>query len=140
MVDTLTAEQRKRCMSRVKGENTAPEVKLRKALWRKGMRYRLGYKLKGKPDIVFVTARVVVFVDGCFWHGCPIHGSIPETNRGFWKNKIERNIKRDREVSEELTELGWCVIRIWTHELKNDTNTVVEMINQEVEERKTHFR
>lgn len=135
MADTLTPEQRKRCMSRVKGKDTAPEVKLRKALWRKRLRYRLGYKLPGKPDIVFVAARVVVFVDGCFWHGCPIHGTKPETNREFWENKIERNIQRDHEVTKTLIASGWMVIRVWTHELKEDFEAVVDKITKAVKSR-----
>lgn len=125
MADTLTPEQRHKCMSHVKGKDTKPEVRLRKALWAKGLRYRLNYKLPGKPDLVFVAARVVVFVDGCFWHGCPEHGTIPETNRAFWEKKIRRNIERDREVTEELGEMGWTVLRVWTHELKGDLDDVV---------------
>lgn len=135
MTDTLTPEQRKRCMSRVKGKDTKPEVKLRKALWRKGLRYRLGYKLPGKPDIVFVSARIVVFVDGCFWHGCPIHGSIPETNRMFWEKKISKNIQRDLEVTVELQNNGWTVIRVWTHELKEEFDSVVNEITRVVNEK-----
>lgn len=134
MADTLTPEQRKRCMSRVKGKNTTPEVKLRKALWRKGLRYRLGYKLPGKPDMVFVSAHVVVFVDGCFWHGCPIHGSIPETNRDFWEKKVKKNIQRDLEVTDKLKGLGWTVLRVWTHELKEHFDSVVDKIIKTVKE------
>lgn len=132
MADTLTPEQRKRCMSRVKGIDTKPEVKLRKALWREGLRYRLGYKLPGKPDVVFVSARIVVFVDGCFWHGCPIHGSIPETNRMFWEKKIKKNILRDLEVTSELQDIGWTVVRVWTHELKENFSSVVAEITRTV--------
>lgn len=134
MADTLTPEQRRRCMSRVKGKNTAPEVKLRKALWKKGLRYRVGYKLPGKPDMAFVSAHVVVFVDGCFWHGCPVHGSIPETNRDFWEKKINKNIKRDRDVTEELECAGWKVVRVWTHELKENFENVVDKIAKEIKD------
>jgi DNA mismatch endonuclease (patch repair protein) len=132
MVDVLTPEQRRHCMSRVQGKNTTPEVTLRKALWAKGLRYRLNYKLPGKPDVVFVSARVAIFVDGCFWHGCPIHGSIPATNKQFWMNKLKNNIARDREVTELLTASGWLVLRFWTHELKDDLENVVRKITKEV--------
>lgn len=132
MTDVLTSEQRRHCMSRVRGKNTKPEVALRKALWAKGLRYRLHYKLPGKPDIVFVSAWVAVFVDGCFWHGCPLHGSIPATNKRFWKKKLARNMERDREVIEMLSGSGWLVMRFWTHELKDDLDKVVRNITKEV--------
>lgn len=125
MPDTLTHEQRRLCMSKVRGKDTTPELTLRKALWRLGLRYRLHCKLPGKPDIVFVSARVAVFVDGCFWHGCPQHGSIPKTNRKFWKEKINGNIVRDKEVTAKLEELGWTVLRFWTHELKENLESVL---------------
>lgn len=115
-------------MSRVKGKNTRLEVQLRKALWAQGLRYRLGSKLLGKPDLVFIGARVVVFVDGCFWHNCPIHGQRPKTNEDFWQQKLDRNKERDRYVNEELTKLGWTVIRFWEHEVKGDLNKCVAEI------------
>jgi len=123
-------------MSRVRGRNTKPEIKLRKALWKAGLRYRLKSKLPGKPDIVFVSARVVVFVDGCFWHGCPVHGSIPTTNKRFWKKKLKSNVERDQEVTEKLAELDWLVLRFWTHELKEDANRVLRKIKRAVLRRK----
>ena len=135
MADTLTPEQRKKCMSHVRGKDTKPEVKLRKALWAKGLRYRLGYKLPGKPDFVFVAPHVAVFVDGCFWHGCPVHGTIPKTNRDFWVKKIEKNIRRDRLVTEELQAAGWVVVRVWTHELRMDFEAVMDRIKETVRQR-----
>ncbi|WP_255251850.1 very short patch repair endonuclease [Nitrosomonas ureae] len=84
-------------MSSVRGTNTKPELLLRKALWRRGLRYRLNSALPGKPDIVLARYKIAIFVDGCFWHSCPVHGSLPETNMPFWKNKIARNIERDNE-------------------------------------------
>lgn len=128
MVDSLTPAQRKHCMSRVRGKNTGPEILLRKALWRSGLRYRLNSKLPGKPDLVFVAPRVIVFVDGCFWHGCPIHGTKPQTNRAFWEKKLKRNIERDREVDLELASHGWKVLRFWTHEIKGDLDMVIDQV------------
>jgi DNA mismatch endonuclease (patch repair protein) len=82
-----------------------------------GLRYRLYYKIVGRPDIVFPKARVAVFVDGCFWHGCPEHGVSPATNSRFWGEKIEKNITRDRHVAIELESAGWLVMRFWEHDV-----------------------
>ena len=115
MTDVLTPEQRRRCMSRVKNKNTELELHLRKALWAEGIRYRLQTDLPGKPDFLFVRPKLVVFVDGCFWHGCPTHGQLPKTNMDFWANKIKKNIERDLHVNALLEERGWRVIRCWQH-------------------------
>ena len=123
--DVLTPEQRQRCMSANKGRNTKPELVLRKKLWALGYRYRIGHKLVGKPDIVFVSRRVVIFVDGCFWHRCPEHFKMPQNNREFWERKIARNVARDKEVNEKLAEEGWKVIRIWEHDLRSGLEKVV---------------
>lgn len=120
-MDVLSPEQRSRCMSRIRGTDTKPELKLRKALWHRGWRYRLHCKeLPGRPDIVFVSQGVAVFVDGCFFHGCPKHYSPPESNAEFWSRKIEANKRRDAEVSAELEADGWHVLRIWEHEIDED--------------------
>ena len=128
MPDILTPEQRRRCMSSVRGINTKPELLLRKALWRKGLRYRLKSDLPGKPDIVLTRYKIAIFVDGCFWHNCPAHGSLPETNKLFWENKIARNIERDNKVNVLLEKNGWLVIRIWEHEIKQSLEKVIERI------------
>lgn len=123
-------------MSRVTGKNTKPEVLLRKALWSKGLRYRLHYKIIGKPDIVFVAARVAVFVDGCFWHGCPEHGSIPKSRREFWEKKIKKSIKRDQRVVNELGAAGWLVLRYWEHAVTDDLDKIVEELQAILAKRK----
>jgi DNA mismatch endonuclease (patch repair protein) len=128
MTDVLTPEQRTRCMSRVKGKNTGPELKLRKLLWSMGLRYRLGSKLPGKPDLVFVTAKVAIFIDGCFWHGCLTHGEIPRTNKAFWTEKIHKNKVRDQQVNLQLVALGWTVVRCWEHEIKCDIGSCLRKI------------
>ena len=107
-------------MSRIRGKDTGPELQLRQALWRKGLRYRLQYSLPGKPDIAFVSKRLVVFVDGCFWHGCPLHSTMPETNKTFWREKIDGNMQRDLSGTKELQSLGWKVVRFWEHEIKTE--------------------
>jgi DNA mismatch endonuclease (patch repair protein) len=119
-------------MSRIRGKNTKPEVALRSALWSLGLRYRLHAPISGKPDIVFPRHRVAVFVDGCFWHGCPEHSVRPKTNSQFWKDKLEKNIARDRRTSASLTNEGWTVVRFWEHEIKGNIPDVVERVIQAI--------
>ena len=116
-------------MSRIRGKNTSPELKLRKMLWESGIRgYRVHYKLPGKPDIVFTRKKVVVFVDGCFWHKCPVCFRPPETNAEFWNEKLQKNVERDLKVTKELEDLGWPVLRFWEHEVKKTPEDVVARI------------
>lgn len=116
-------------MSRIRGKNTSPELKLRKMLWESGIRgYRVHYKLPGKPDIVFTRKKVVVFVDGCFWHKCPVCFRPPETNAEFWNEKLQKNVERDLKVTKELEDLGWTVLRFWEHEVKKTPEDVVARI------------
>jgi DNA mismatch endonuclease, patch repair protein len=100
--------------------DTPPEIEIRRLLFAKGLRYRVDQLVLTKPrrrgDIVFQRSKVVVFVDGCFWHGCPIHGTWPKANADFWRNKIETNRRRDLETTKLLEETGWKVVRIWEHE------------------------
>ncbi|WP_096363755.1 very short patch repair endonuclease [Thiohalobacter thiocyanaticus] len=117
-------------MGRVKQRNTGPEVALRRALWQRGLRYRLHLQLPGHPDIVFTQRKIVVFVDGCFWHGCPLHGTMPKTNQEYWAAKIARNIRRDAEVDQTLRAMGWRVVHVWEHEIKQDLEAVSERIDQ----------
>lgn len=109
-------------MARVRQKGTKPELELRRVLHAMGLRYRLQVPLLSKPrrvaDIVFNGPRVGVFVDGCFWHGCPQHATWPKKNAEFWREKIEANQARDADTSQRLEALGWKVIRIWAHELK----------------------
>lgn len=126
--DVLNADQRSYCMSRVRDRDTKPEIRLRKALWAKGLRYRVRYCLPGKPDIAFPGKKIAVFVDGCFWHGCPVHFKLPKTNSAFWGKKIQNNIQRDQEVTRQLSDNGWTVIRIREHEIKDDLDWVVKKI------------
>ena len=120
MADTMTPEQRSRCMAAVKSRNTKPEMMVRKFLFSKGLRYRLGSKLPGHPDLVFPKYKTVVFVDGCFWHGhegCRYY-RLPKTNQDFWRQKITLNQARDYRFNIELDLLGWRVIRVWECDLK----------------------
>ncbi len=125
-------------MSAVKSKNTRPEIMLRKALWKKGLRYRVNYKkLPGKPDIVFTKWKVVVFCDGDFWHGhnWAIRGqnSLQEELAGYsqyWRDKILRNTERDEENTKALNALGWTVIRIWESDIRKDTDSCVKLIQE----------
>jgi DNA mismatch endonuclease (patch repair protein) len=107
-------------MSRQKSRNTQVELALRKALHAAGMRYRVHRRpVKGvrrEADIVFTAVKVAVFVDGCFWHGCPEHATWPKTNAEFWRAKIEGNRRRDLDTDARLAEAGWLAVRVWEHE------------------------
>lgn len=100
-------------------EGTAPELALRRALHASGLRYRVGYPVPGLPrrtiDIAFTGKKLAVFIDGCFWHGCPEHFVPPKNNADWWHNKIQKNIERDAETTDHLEDLGWRVIRFWEH-------------------------
>lgn len=120
MSDVFSKEKRSEIMSRVRGKgNRATEERLIALFRENGIKgWRRNYSLFGKPDFVFRSEKVAIFVDGEFWHGHPILGSIPETNADFWMEKIEKNKRRDREVNRVLRNKGWMVVRIWQHELK----------------------
>ncbi len=124
MVDTLSPAQRSERMSRIRSRDTAPELALRRALHRLGLRYRLhGAKLPGQPDVVFPSRRAAVFVHGCFWHrhdNCRI-ATTPKSNTPFWEAKFERNVERDVQNGARLRELGWGVIVVWECELSTST-------------------
>ncbi len=99
--------------------DTGPEMALRRELHRRGLRFRVDHPpvegLRCRADIVFTRARVVVFVDGCFWHSCPEHATTPRANGDWWRTKLELNVARDRRNDTALSEAGWLVIRIWEH-------------------------
>lgn len=121
MSDVHTPEQRHKNMAAIHSSSTKPELKLRRALWSLGFRYRINEKdLPGKPDIVLPKYRTVVFIHGCFWHGhkdCKYY-TVPKTNTEFWTAKVTRNLQRDQEVWRQLEAKGWYVIIVWECELK----------------------
>jgi DNA mismatch endonuclease, patch repair protein len=130
MMDVLTPSQRSRCMSQIRGRNTKPEVRLRHALWSRGLRYRLNHTVTGRPDIVLKKHRLAIFVDGCFWHSCPDHGVRPRTNADFWKQKLKKNTMRDKKVNTLLLAENWRVLRFWEHEVENDLKGVVARVEK----------
>jgi DNA mismatch endonuclease (patch repair protein) len=114
---------------------TKPEIRVRSALHRQGFRFRKNLRIATQrravnADIVFVTHRVAIFIDGCYWHGCPAHGRIPATNRGYWEQKIGRNVKRDAETTQLLSEIGWKACRYWEHEDPDEVAAHVASILQ----------
>lgn len=118
-------------MSKIKSQNTKPELKLKKTLWNLGFRYRKNVKkLPGTPDIVFPKDKIVIFVDGEFWHGYNWEEKKTKikTNRDFWIPKIERNIQRDKRNNQLLSESGWYVLRFWEHEIKKDFEDCISQI------------
>lgn len=119
MADFLTPKQRSALMATVRSRgNRTTEVALAILLRRYGITgWRRHQPLPGRPDFIFRNARLAVFVDGCFWHGCPIHGRTPTTRRTHWRKKLEANRARDRRVGCELRKRGWRVLRIWEHSL-----------------------
>lgn len=119
MADVFTKAQRSQVMSRIRGRgNKDTELALAKAMRANGIAgWRRNQRVFGKPDFVFRKARVVVFVDGCFWHGCPRHSNLPASNRAFWKRKFSANKRRDTLVTRTLRSQGWRVLRIWEHDL-----------------------
>lgn len=125
VTDIKTPEQRSRNMAAIKGKDTKPEMIMRKYLFSRGLRFRVQVrKLPGTPDIVLSKYKTVIFVNGCFWHGhegCK-YFRLPKSNVEFWKEKIERNIERDRESMQALLDLEWKVIRVWECELRNKAN------------------
>ena len=107
-------------MSRQGSRDTVPEVAVRRLLYAAGLRYRVNLPVPGMSrrtiDIVFPKAKIAVFMDGCFWHGCPQHATHPKANADWWRSKLERNMARDRETTEHLLAAGWTVLRFWEHE------------------------
>ncbi|GAA4961790.1 very short patch repair endonuclease [Kineococcus glutinatus] len=116
-------------MSRMRRRDNGPEMAIRRRLHARGLRYRVVWPVPGQRrrtiDIAFTRARLAVYVDGCFWHGCPEHAHLPKANAGWWAQKIAWNRARDADVTRQLETLGWTVLRVWEHE---DPEEVVERV------------
>ncbi len=131
MVDNLTPEKRSKVMASIRGKNTKPEIKIRKILWSKGIRYRIhDKKVIGTPDILIRKNKIAVFIDGCFWHGCRRCYKEPTTNTHFWREKIQNNKKRRRKVKKLLHNKGWKVLEYWEHQVNTEPYRVVEEITR----------
>lgn len=129
-----------RRMSRQLRRDTKPELALRKALFARGCRYRVDAPLPGMPrrraDVMFTKQRIAVFIDGCFWHSCPEHATVPQANRDWWTNKLDTNVRRDRETDERLRRLDWSVLRFWEHE---DMDSAADIVSELVRKRTVKF-
>lgn len=137
MTDVLTPEQRRKNMQNIRNKDTKIEIKLRKALWEKGYRYRKNYKkLPGKPDIVLTKYKIAIFCDGEFFHGKDWESQKKRlensNNREFWITKIEQNIKRDEEINKQLKFLGWTVLRFWGTDIKKNLDDCVRTVEEAI--------
>lgn len=131
-----TSKKRSKIMRKIKSKNTKPEIKFRKKLWAKGIRYRINDKrYPGKPDIVIPKHKIAIFIDGEFWHGYNWKEKREKikSHRDYWIPKIEKNIKRDKKYTKELKTMGWTVVRFWENEIKKGIdsciNKTMEIIN-----------
>ena len=119
-MDRITPEQRSKVMSSIRAKSRL-EDKVAHELFKRGLRYRRNNrKLLGTPDISIQKYKVVIFIDSCFWHSCPIHGNRPKTNTEYWEKKLDRNIEKAKEVNAFYEAHGWHIMRVWEHELKED--------------------
>lgn len=128
---------RSEIMARVRRRDTRPELMVRRALHALGMRFRVDHRVEGiHADIVFPVERVAVFIDGCFWHGCPVHATRPKSNTAYWLPKLDENLRRDRRQTARLRRQGWTVIRVWEHVCRAPLGPVVDRIAAMVHRRR----
>lgn len=125
-MDKFTSQKRSDIMRSVHSKHTKLERKVMEALLERGLSFDtyVDY-LPGKPDIAIVEKRKVVFIDSCFWHGCPLHLRMPKTNVEYWRKKIEKNRMRDEEVTQYYRQIGWDIMRIWEHDIKENFDEVI---------------
>jgi DNA mismatch endonuclease, patch repair protein len=133
MADNMTPEQRSRTMSRIRKTDTKPELIIRRLSFSRGLRYRkYSAHLPGKPDLVFASPKVVVFIDGDFWHGWQFDEWEQKLSSKYWRDKIAGNRKRDNEHNSRLRQDGWTVLRIWEHEVEEDAEACVDRIEHAI--------
>jgi len=140
-LDRLTKEQRRKNMQAIKNKDSKIEILLRKELWKRGIRYRKNYaKLPGKPDIVLTKYKIAIFADSEFWHGYDWENRKNDikSNRDLWIRKIEGNIKRDKEVTEQLEKEGWIVLRFWGKQIQKDLQGCINIIEETIKEVKAN--
>ena len=130
-MDAVSQETRSRIMAAIRSTNTKPEVVLRNALFRLGYRYRKNYGIYD-IDIAFPGKKLGIFIDGCYWHSCPLHGHMPKSNTKYWHTKLKRNKARDLKVNAILKADGWTVIRLWEHDIKHNLNRSVSKIARQL--------
>jgi len=139
MVDKMTPEQRRKTMSSIRAVSKLESI-VASELWKRGYRFRRNTRgMVGTPDISIKKYKLVIFIDSCFWHQCPIHGNMPQTNVEFWKKKFTRNKERDEEVKEYYREKGWNLRRVWEHEIRKDLERVTEELIEFIESAKNDY-
>ncbi|MBD8024865.1 very short patch repair endonuclease [Microbacterium gallinarum] len=125
-----TSEGTRKSMLANKRRDTSTELAVRRELHSRGLRYRVDFApvpgIRRRADITFTRARVAVFIDGCFWHGCPLHGTSPRQNADYWGPKLAANIERDRDTDRHLEDAGWRVMRFWEHQAPRETADQIE--------------
>ncbi|MEH7414337.1 very short patch repair endonuclease [Neobacillus drentensis] len=137
MADRISKETRSRNMRAIKSVSKL-ENNVAKELWKRGVRFRRNVKdLKGKPDISNKKYKYVIFIDSCFWHVCPIHGNMPNTNQEYWVKKLSRNQERDKEVNQYYIENDWALLRVWEHEFKENFDKAIGDIISFINKKKT---
>lgn len=140
MADNMSKENRSKTMKAIKSQSKL-ENRLTKELWRRGYRIRKNAKdLFGKPDISLKKYKVVIFIDSCFWHVCPVHSNRPKSNTEYWEKKLLRNQQRDLEVNSYYESKGWHIKRIWEHEIKENFNYVIEEISKFIDQAKQEVK
>lgn len=136
MADIMSKEDRRKTMQAIRAQSKL-ENSVSRELWKRGYRFRKNVKsLYGTPDIAIKKYKIVIFIDSCFWHLCPIHGRIPKSNKDFWSKKLTRNKERDAEVNEFYKEKGWNIKRIWEHEIREDLDRVVDELADFIDEKR----
>ena len=129
MPDKFDKKTRSKIMSKIRSKNTSLEINFRKLLWKHGLRgYRIHYNLPGKPDIVFVSKRIVIFLDGDFWHGYNWKGLGKVPPKEYWQEKIQKNIERAKKYNKQLRKEGWVVLRFWEHEIKKNPEKCIKVV------------
>ncbi|USK48023.1 very short patch repair endonuclease [Bacillus sp. CMF12] len=125
---SIESTTRSKIMSSIKAVSKLESI-VTHELWKRGYRFRRNVKgLVGTPDIAIKKYKIVIFIDSCFWHFCPIHGRMPKSNIDFWKKKLERNQERDKEHTQYYMQKGWHILRIWEHEIRKDLDNTLEKI------------
>jgi DNA mismatch endonuclease (patch repair protein) len=128
-MDKFSSELRSKTMKAVHSKRTKLEDSVIKELWSRGLRFRRNVSsLPGKPDIALKKKKIVLFIDSCFWHGCPEHCRFPQTNIDYWHNKITRTQERDKRITDYYKNNNWTVIRVWEHDLKTDFDSTINKL------------
>lgn len=134
MTDTVSKEQRSYIMSRIPGKWTSIEKRFHNSLKGNRIRHRMHPAIEGRPDIILPDYKIAIFLDGCFWHACPMckGGLMPSANKSYWVPKIERTIKRDKNNSSKLRKDGWVVVRFWEHDINNNLGKCTKKLESKI--------